>query len=98
MSWKKGEKEKRKNFAVPFIALVASFSILLTAISILWKTKKQKQASGGSLQSKDRRFFYYDVARITNNIKKIIGRERFGIIHSGYLEDTQVATKILTNH
>lgn len=50
-----------------------------------------------SFESKKRQFTYSDVLRITNNFQtKVLGRGGFGKVYHGYVDDTQVAVKMLS--
>ncbi|KAH9665571.1 protein kinase domain-containing protein [Citrus sinensis] len=89
-------KRQNKKYIVPVAASVVSLSVLLTALAILWNLKRRKQ--GGSWELKNRKFSYSDVAKITNNFEKVIGKGGFGTVYHGYLEfnGTQVAVKMLS--
>ncbi|KAK1575184.1 hypothetical protein Q3G72_003299 [Acer saccharum] len=94
---------KKKNVVVPVLASIVAVSILVAAsISILWILKIRKEGTtcnnenNGTLQLKNRRFLYSEVARITDNFERIIGRGGFGTVYHGNLDDTQVAVKMLS--
>ncbi|KAJ0007592.1 hypothetical protein Pint_29486 [Pistacia integerrima] len=48
------------------------------------------------LELKNRRFSYSDVVKITNNFETVIGKGGFGTVYLGYLDDNQVAVKMLS--
>ncbi|KAH9665573.1 protein kinase domain-containing protein [Citrus sinensis] len=93
-------KRQNKKYIVPVAASVVSLSVLLTALAILWNLKRRKQGGRkkGSWELKNRKFSYSDVAKITNNFEKVIGKGGFGTVYHGYLEfnGTQVAVKMLS--
>ncbi|KAJ0008265.1 hypothetical protein Pint_29491 [Pistacia integerrima] len=49
-----------------------------------------------SLELKNRRFSYSEVVKITNNFETVIGKGRFGTVYLGYVDDNQVAVKMLS--
>ncbi|KAK0596382.1 hypothetical protein LWI29_015170 [Acer saccharum] len=50
-----------------------------------------------SLELKSRRFAYSDILSITDNFKRVLGKGGFGIVYHGYLDDTEVAVKMLSS-
>ncbi|KAJ4717964.1 protein kinase family protein [Melia azedarach] len=83
---------------VPVVAVVILFCVLLTTMAALWnlKTRRKLGKTDSSLELKSRRFSYSDVMRITNNFERVIGEGGFGTVYHGYLDDTQVAVKMLS--
>ncbi|KAJ0006695.1 hypothetical protein Pint_28793 [Pistacia integerrima] len=83
---------------VPIVAVVVSICIILTAISIFWnlKTRKQVGEKNESLDSKTRRYKYSDLVRFTINFERTIGKGGFRTVYHGYLDDTQVPVKMLS--
>ena len=49
-----------------------------------------------NFESKKRQFTYSEVQKITNNFQKILGKGGFGMVYHGYVDDTQVAVKVLS--
>lgn len=49
-----------------------------------------------SLELKNNQFTYSEILNITNNFEKIIGKGGFGAVYHGYLNDAQVAVKLLS--
>ncbi|KAJ7963126.1 protein kinase family protein [Quillaja saponaria] len=95
-------KNKKNNIVIPIVASVGGFFILLfTATAIFWILKKKKSyvssnPQGASLESKQRQYTYSDVLKITNNFRRILGKGGFGTVYHGYIDDTQVAVKMLS--
>lgn len=50
----------------------------------------------GPMEPSQRQFTYSEVLKITNNYERIIGRGGFGSVYHGYIGDTQVAVKMLS--
>ncbi|XP_031285233.1 putative leucine-rich repeat receptor-like protein kinase At2g19210 [Pistacia vera] len=97
----KGRKKNKLTVpvaVVPIVAVVVSICIILTAISIFWnfKTRTQVGKKNESLESKTRSYTYPDLVRFTNNFERAIGKGGFGTVYHGYLDDTQVAVKMLS--
>ncbi|WOG94178.1 hypothetical protein DCAR_0313471 [Daucus carota subsp. sativus] len=73
--------------------------ILIAVIIILWmRSYKMRQAyiKDDSLETKKRQFTYSEIISITNNFEKIVGKGGFGTVYHGYVDDTQVAVKMLS--
>ncbi|KAJ0007594.1 hypothetical protein Pint_29480 [Pistacia integerrima] len=89
---------EKNNYIVPVLAAALSFSLLLTAMAILWnlKTRHQVGKRNGSLELRNLRFSYSDLVRITDNFERALGKGGFGTVYHGYLDDTQVAVKMLS--
>ena len=49
-----------------------------------------------SLETKKRQFTYSEIISITNNFERIVGKGGFGTVYHGYVDDTQVAVKMLS--
>ncbi|CAB4302971.1 unnamed protein product [Prunus armeniaca] len=102
----KKEEEKKKNIVIPIIASIGGFSILVvTAVAIFMGLKRgrkqgvpqQPNNQIDSFESKKRQFTYSDILRITNNFQtKVLGRGGFGKVYHGFVDDTQVAVKMLS--
>ncbi|KAL5581638.1 hypothetical protein UlMin_014081 [Ulmus minor] len=60
------------------------------------KARKTKSLKMGSLEPKHLQFSYSEILAITNNFEKVIGEGGFGIVYYGYLDETQVAVKMLS--
>ncbi|XP_021294722.1 LOW QUALITY PROTEIN: probable LRR receptor-like serine/threonine-protein kinase At1g05700 [Herrania umbratica] len=102
------KKKKKKTVVVPIAASVASFAVLVIAFATLWRLKRRKpplgpnmddeyQNSAPSPEPKNRQFTFSEVQRMTNNFERILGKGGFGTVFHGYLDDTQVAVKMLSH-
>ena len=58
------------------------------------KTKAMRKI--GSLEPANHQFTYSEILEITNNFERVIGKGGFGTVYHGYLNDTQVAVKMLS--
>ncbi|XVF74471.1 hypothetical protein PTKIN_Ptkin13bG0112900 [Pterospermum kingtungense] len=112
-SCKKKNNSKKKNIKnktiVAAVVSVASvLFIVITGLAFLWKLKRRKQPAEKTdvdtkkthqLQdsSKNRRFTHAQVQRMTNNFETEVGKGGFGTVFHGYLDDTQVAVKMLSS-
>ncbi|KAE7999159.1 hypothetical protein FH972_003626 [Carpinus fangiana] len=93
-------KRKKKNeFTIPVVASsIAAVLIVLFILSALAiYRRKIKGVAKSNIKSKNRRYSYSEVVRITNHFNTIIGRGGFGSVYLGTLtDDTQVAVKLLS--
>ncbi|XP_048234247.1 LRR receptor-like serine/threonine-protein kinase IOS1 isoform X2 [Ricinus communis] len=101
------KNEKKNNVVVPVVASIAGVLIIISALAaILYTRKRRKQQAVeedtktsniyGPLESKERQFTYSEILNITNNFERVLGKGGFGTVYHGYLDDTQVAVKILS--
>ncbi len=49
-----------------------------------------------SFESIQRQFTYSDLLKITNNFTRVLGKGGFGKVYHGYIDDTEVAVKMLS--
>ncbi|VVA41416.1 Hypothetical predicted protein, partial [Prunus dulcis] len=103
----KKKKKKKDNFVVPVIVSVVGILILiLTVAAVLWRLKRKRKHADvtdstpsiqqGPLEPSQRQFTYSEVLEITHNFERIVGRGGFGTVYHGYIDDTQVAVKMLS--
>ncbi|XP_061356605.1 probable LRR receptor-like serine/threonine-protein kinase At1g05700 [Gastrolobium bilobum] len=52
--------------------------------------------NGSQLESKKRQYTFNDLVKITNNFERVLGRGGFGTVYHGFIDDTEVAVKILS--
>ncbi|KAG2722801.1 hypothetical protein I3760_02G143000 [Carya illinoinensis] len=104
------KKKKNNSIVIPIVASVLGGLLVLTLIvvAIFWGTRRgTKQAAmvdhtesnmqNVSLESLQRQFRYSELLRITNNFERILGKGGFGTVYHGYIDDTQVAVKMLSH-
>ncbi|KAG6727760.1 hypothetical protein I3842_02G140700 [Carya illinoinensis] len=63
------------------------------------RTKRDAESNkqNVTLESLQRQFTYSEILRITNNFERILGKGGFGTVYYGYIDDTQVAVKMLSH-
>ncbi|KAG2728906.1 hypothetical protein I3843_01G221100 [Carya illinoinensis] len=93
--------KKKKEFVIPVLASsITAVSILLFIVSVLAIYRRKRgsdRVTKSTIKSKNRQYSYYEVVKITNNFKNIIGKGGFGNVYLGKLKDeTQVAVKFLS--
>ncbi|KAM7254423.1 hypothetical protein ACFE04_003803 [Oxalis oulophora] len=97
--------KKKSSVVIPVVASVASVFVLIVAVMvILWMCRKRGTGETdstsnmmyGSFEKKGQKFTYSDIVRITRNFERVIGKGGFGSVFHGYLDDTQVAVKMLS--
>ncbi|WCJ39653.1 Leucine-rich repeat protein kinase family protein [Euphorbia peplus] len=105
------ESKKKKNSVVPivasiigvivFVAAVATFSYMLikrrrTKQQVMEQDETKSNTEYESLETKGRNFTYSEVVSMTNNFQKVLGKGGFGTVYHGYLDDSEVAVKMLS--
>ncbi|KAL5576852.1 hypothetical protein UlMin_018551 [Ulmus minor] len=103
-------KTKNNNILFPVVASVGGLVILLlVAAAVLFGLKMKKKtgvtkanvvlkATDDLFESnRKRQFTYAEVIKITNNFERTIGRGGFGTVFHGFIDDTQVAVKMLSS-
>ncbi|KAK8294106.1 hypothetical protein V6Z11_D06G232900 [Gossypium hirsutum] len=99
-----GTKTSENSVVVTVVASVASvLSVVIIVSALLWWFKRIKTSGKLVLtprklfqELKNRQFTYSDIQRITNNFEKVIGKGGFGTVYHGFLDDNQVAVKMLS--
>ncbi|XVF74468.1 hypothetical protein PTKIN_Ptkin13bG0112600 [Pterospermum kingtungense] len=99
--------KENKKFIIPVVASAAAFFVLVIALTTLWSIRRRKKQARTAdatsnkedqlLESKNPQFTYSEVLKITNNFERVLGKGGFGTVYHGYLEDTQVAVKMLSS-
>ena len=70
--------------------------IMMIAVAIAGTESNIQTTSFQSIESIQDQFTYADLIRITNNFERILGKGGFGQVYHGYVDDTQVAVKVLS--
>ncbi|KAA8536755.1 hypothetical protein F0562_029233 [Nyssa sinensis] len=92
---------------VPVVEL-SLLLLLIATFAILYVIKRRKQVTRKvdaesnkrdeeSLEEKKRQFTYSEILSMTNNFQRVVGKGGFGTVYHGYIDDTQVAVKILSS-
>ncbi|XLQ98792.1 probable LRR receptor-like serine/threonine-protein kinase At1g05700 [Arachis ipaensis] len=102
-------RKKNNNATITVVASIAGILLLLVIVEavIIFRLKKQyattiifgkrrNSMNGSQLESKQRQYSFNEVVKMTNNFDKILGRGGFGKVYHGFIEDIQVAVKMLS--
>ncbi|KAL5575501.1 hypothetical protein UlMin_017200 [Ulmus minor] len=102
-------KKKNNNILVPVGASVGGLVILLLVVATALFGLKRRKKTGVAVvnvvpkttddsfeSNRKRQFTYAEVINITNNFERIVGRGGFGTVFHGFIDDTQVAVKMLS--
>lgn len=49
------------------------------------------------IKCKKKQFSYSEVIKITNNFERMLGKGTFGLVYHGFIDDIQVAVKMLSS-
>ncbi|XP_010549091.1 PREDICTED: probable LRR receptor-like serine/threonine-protein kinase At1g51810 [Tarenaya hassleriana] len=96
-------KSEARRITIPTVASVASVFVLSVALAIFIIYRKRSSIRKGARPTTEiiqtqRRFTRSDVLKMTNNLEKLLGRGRFGVLYQGFLNETeQVAVEILSD-
>ncbi|XP_061356610.1 probable LRR receptor-like serine/threonine-protein kinase At1g05700 [Gastrolobium bilobum] len=93
----------KNSIVIPVVAAVAGILVLLViaAAAVICSLKKRKPRepntpNGTQLESKQRQYTFNDLVKFTNNFERVLGRGGFGTVYHGFIDDTEVAVKILS--
>ncbi|KAF2532593.1 hypothetical protein F2Q70_00031147 [Brassica cretica] len=96
------EQTKKNVYIIPLVASVAGVLGLVIAIALFLMYKKRNRSGGsngvrtGPLDTTKRYYKYSEVVKITNNFERVLGQGGFGKVYHGFLNEEQVAVKILS--
>ncbi|KAJ0239111.1 putative leucine-rich repeat receptor-like serine/threonine-protein kinase [Hirschfeldia incana] len=96
------EETKKNVYIIPLVASVAGVLGLVIAIALFLMYKKRNRSGGsnsvrtGPLDTTKRYYKYSEVVKITNNFERVLGQGGFGKVYHGFLNEEQVAVKILS--
>ncbi|XP_057454468.1 LRR receptor-like serine/threonine-protein kinase IOS1 isoform X1 [Lotus japonicus] len=102
------DQKKKNNIVIPLVASFSGILVFLIAVAaIICGLKKRKPRAAvnshvepntpyAQLESKQKQYTYNDLAMITNNFTRILGKGGFGNVYHGLIYDTQVAVKVLS--
>ncbi|XP_042967971.1 LRR receptor-like serine/threonine-protein kinase IOS1 isoform X2 [Carya illinoinensis] len=97
-------KKKKNNIVIPIASVGGGLLVFaFTVVAIFWgirmRTKRDAESNkqNVTLESLQRQFTYSEILRITNNFERILGKGGFGTVYYGYIDDTQVAVKMLSH-
>ncbi|KAF3488479.1 hypothetical protein F2Q69_00054927 [Brassica cretica] len=96
------EQTKKNVHIIPLVASVAGVLGLVIAIALFLMYKKRNRSGGsngvrtGPLDTTKRYYKYSEVVKITNNFERVLGQGGFGKVYHGFLNEEQVAVKILS--
>ncbi|PON47852.1 Serine/threonine protein kinase [Parasponia andersonii] len=99
-----GSCQKKKSVVPVVVGSVCGVVGLITAVALLiWCHRRRRQRiesnnrEKGSIVSKKQQFPYSEIQRITNNFESVLGEGGFGKVFHGYLNNNEVAVKMLSS-
>ncbi|XLR43011.1 hypothetical protein S83_027671 [Arachis hypogaea] len=103
-------RKKKNNAVITVVASIAGILLLLgIAAVIIFRRRKTYDAANNfvlgrrhnpikesELETKQREYSFNEVVKMTNNFDRILGRGGFGTVYYGFIEDIEVAVKMLS--
>ena len=71
--------------------------MIFAATVVLGKSESKSENKNDTFAAKKRQFTYSDIMKITKNFEKVLGNGGFGTVYLGYLDNTEVAVKLLSS-
>ncbi|KAF3489734.1 hypothetical protein F2Q69_00054929 [Brassica cretica] len=99
---KTNEQTKKNVYIIPIVGSVVGVFSLVIAIALFLMYKKRHPSGGsnsvrtGPLDTTKRYYKYSEVVKVTNNFERVLGQGGFGKVYHGFLNEEQVAIKILS--
>ncbi|XP_019455617.1 PREDICTED: probable LRR receptor-like serine/threonine-protein kinase At1g05700 isoform X2 [Lupinus angustifolius] len=100
------KKKNKTNIVIPVVVSVAGVLVLLVIASVSIIKRKPRAAvknhvgtntlNISQLKPKQREYSYEDLVKITNNLDRLLGGGGFGPVYHGFIDDIEVAVKILS--
>ncbi|XP_031268854.1 probable LRR receptor-like serine/threonine-protein kinase At1g05700 [Pistacia vera] len=99
---------KKNGFVIPLaVSVAATLSALIIGLAIFCSLKARRKhvvvkvetqlaSKNDSFASKNWRFAYSDVIKITKNFATVLGRGGFGTVYHGCIDNIEVAVKMLS--
>lgn len=84
-----------ENITEIFLIFDSSLILLLTIITAPTRVNTENRSSYQSIETKDRKFTYSEILKMTNNFERVLGKGGYGRVYYGKLDDIQVAVKML---
>ncbi|KAI4305437.1 hypothetical protein L6164_028803 [Bauhinia variegata] len=101
----KNDNNEGKNVTAPIVASICGILIFLVVVAALFwifKRRKPKHMTvrrdriDTLMKKQQRQYSYSDIINITNNFDIILGKGGFGTVYLGFIDDIQVAVKMLS--
>lgn len=69
----------------------------LSVETVATESNTGKVQIDGRIEPIQRKFAYSELLEITNNFKTVLGKGGFGEVYHGFIDDTQVAVKMISS-
>ncbi|EOA37565.1 hypothetical protein CARUB_v10011886mg [Capsella rubella] len=96
----RGSSEPRSRLVAIVAASISSAAVVIIVLVLIFIFRRRRSSTRKvmrpSLEMKNRRFTYSEVKEMTSNFKVVLGKGGFGIVYHGFLNNEQVAVKVLS--